>query len=251
MSARIFTLLFAWLLGLPCLAQEGMDFEYGPRPPLFVFDPGGLLEPEAVKEISDPLATLFQQEGIDVIVVVLGDLGKAPPDHVARQFAGAWCKSAFHCVVLHVPGREGSPWLVPSGKLTEMINREQIDHALEGARRRASSEPKDSDKVRAAATEAADLLRYWTANAINHSEMIQAETTRMRLELETKSRQSKIVLLAVAAAILPLVGGLWLLVTFLRNRGPAYFPQPLHQPRLGAPHAGGNHAVVDLGSPIP
>jgi hypothetical protein len=37
----------------------------------------------------------------------------------------------------------------------------------------------------------------------------------------------------------------------LRKPGPRRFPAPHPPRRLGAPHAGGNHAVADLGSPAP
>ena len=81
--------------------------------------------------------------------------------------------------------------------------------------------------------------------------MIQTESTRMRLELETKSRQWKIAAMIAAASLIPLIGGISLITMVLRRRGPRYFPNPVWQCRLGAPHAGGNHAVTDLGSPEP
>lgn len=257
MIARLLPVILAVILAGPLSAQGSAEFhpalrqsfEYGPRPPLSVFDPGGYLNPELAKAISDPLEAYFKKEGIDVIVVVLPDLGKAPPEHVARSFATAWCTSPIHCVVLHVPGREGSPWIVPDGKLVEHLNPAQVQQAVADARRRAASEAKDPDKVKAAATEAADLLRYWMANALNRSEMIQVESARMRLELEAKSRQWKITAMVAVVSAVSVLAGIWLLIVFLRRRGPRYFPTPAYQPRLGAPYSGGGRAVVDLGPP--
>lgn len=259
MIAKLIPIILALVFAGPLSAQvadgfaagPSRGFEYGPRPPLSVFDPNGFLMPELVEEISAPLAEYYKKEGIDVIVVVLADLGNAPPEHVARTFAAAWCTSPIHCVVLHVPGREGSPWIVPNGKLVEYLIPDQVQKAINNGQRRAASEAKDADKVKAAATEAADMLRYWMANAINRSEMIQSESTKMRAELETHSRQWKITAMVAVVAVILLIAGIAFLVASLRKRGPRYFPKPAATRRLGAPYSGGNHAVVELGSPAP
>lgn len=258
MLARIFPIILASLPAGPLCARGSAEFnpalrpafEHGPRPPQSVYDPSGYLDPELAKAISEPLQEHFKKEGIDVLVVVLPDVGQAPPEHVARAFASAWCASLAHCVVLHVPGREGSPWILPDGKMVAHLDPAQVQQAVNDARRRAASEAKDLDKVKAAATEAADLLRYWMASALNRTETIQLERARMRLELETKAQQWKIITLVAAASVIPMVAGAWLLIVILRRRGPGYFPTPAWQPRLGAPHSGGNRAVVDLG-PLP
>ena len=115
----------------------------------------------------------------------------------------------------------------------------------------AASEPKEPDKVKAAATEAADMLRYWMANAVHRSEALLTERTRIRVEQETKARQWRIAVIFGIASIIPLLAGISFLTVFLRNRGPARFPSRTWQLRLGAPHAGGNRAVADLGPPLP
>jgi hypothetical protein len=76
-----------------------------------------------------------------------------------------------------------------------------------------------------------------------------AESAKIRTELEIESREWKTgVILAATAAILS-VAGLALSFVNHRQRGPRYFPLPVLTRRLGAPHAGGNQAVVNLGSP--
>ncbi len=251
MIARIFPFLLAIILACPALAQAPEPFEYGPRPPLSVFDPSAFLNPEVVKEISDPLATILKNEGIDILVIVLADLEGAPPEHVARRFAKAWCGSPIHCVVLHVPGRSDSPWIVPAGKLIELLEPEQVRRAVEDGQRRAALETKEPAKVRAASTEAADMLRYWTNNVINRNEIMQTERTKMRVQLETKARLWRLVALLTAASLIPLVAGITLIYFWIRNRGPRYFPNRAWQLRLGAPHGGGNHAVAVIGTPPP
>lgn len=251
MISRLLRFLIALVFAASAIADGAAEFEYGPRPQLPVFDPSGFLKPETLREISGQLSSYSQKEGIDVLVVILPDIGGAPPEHVAGRFAEAWCKPTIRCVVLHVPGREDSPWIIPSGRLIEHINPEQIRQAVDNAQRRAASEPKGPDKVKAAATEATDLLRYWMANAINRTEMLLTEKTKIRMEHETKARQWKIAVMVGVASIIPLLVGISFLMVFLRNRGPGYFPNQTWQLRLGAPHAGGNRAVADLGPPLP
>ena len=242
-------ILLVILSMVPAVAKGPMDFEYGPRPPLAVFDPDEVLEPVMAKEISAPLAKNLAEEQVDVIVVILKDTGSAPPEHVARQFAEAWCRTPMHCVVLHVPGNPNTPWIVPAGQLINHINSAKVEQDVGDRQRRARAEPDDIHKVKSAASEAADMLRYWMKNAINHSEMIQTESVRIRLEQESIARKKQIALVGTLAAIIPLILGMTVLFRMIRRMGPGYFPNHLWHLRLGAPHAGGNHAVVNLGPP--
>ena len=117
--------------------------------------------------------------------------------------------------------------------------------------RRASREPTEPAKVRAAATEAADMLRFWAGTAINRREFLETARTEIRLEQETKARQWRIAMLTAAASLIPILCGASAMVFIFRKKGPKYFPETNPPKRLGAPHAGGNHAVADLGPPIP
>jgi hypothetical protein len=250
MNARTAIFLLAILFALPAFGK-GAEFEYGPRPSLPVFDPDEFLEPALVKEIAEPLAKNLREEGVDVMVVVLKDIGSAPPEHVARQFAAAWCTSPAHCIVLHVPGNPGSPWIVPAGQVINDARPEQLEQDVMDRERRAKAEPDDPHKVKAAASESADMLRYWMKNALNRSEMIQTESTRIRTEQETISIKKRVAIFGTLASLLPLAALLGVIMRGIRKRGPAYFPNHLWRLRLGAPHAGGNHAVADLGPPMP
>lgn len=228
-------------------AEKSEDFEYGPQPPEAVFDPSGFLDPKVAKEISDPLSKISAEQNIDVVVVILPDLEGAPPEHVAGRFAAAWCDAPIHAVVLHVPGHPDAPWLVPAGKLMGFIKPEVVAQSVADAERRASLEVSEPAKVRAAANEAADMLRYWMANAINRSQEIQAAVTGIRAEQEAAALRWRIAAMTASAAAIPLLVGISLLAYWVRKRGkPRTFPLPAYSRRLGAPHAGGNHAVLLL-----
>lgn len=249
MTLRIFAIVVCFFAAMPAHAGESTDFLYGKRPPESIFDPEGYLDAKVTKEISEPLA-VYRRDGIEVIVVVLKSLEEAPPGHVAQEFAKAWCKSPIHCVVLHVPGEKDSPWIIPAGQLIDHLVPDQVRRAVADSHRRAASEPDDAHKVKAAASEATDMLRYWLANALNRSDLIIRESARQREEIDAKKIKMEIAVIIAAASIVPILLGFSLLLTFYRRRGPAYFPHQDWQPRLGAPYAGGNNAVVNLGHPL-
>ena len=249
MTFRIFAIVLCFFATVRARAGEATDFLYGERPSESIFDPEGYLDAQLTQEISGPLA-VYSRDGIEVIVVILKSLEGAPPGHVAQQFAKAWCKSPIHCVVLHVPGEKDSPWIIPSGKLIEHLTPDQVQRAVADSHRRASSEPDDGHKVKAAANEATDMLRYWLANALNRSDLIIMQSARQREANEAKKFKLKMAAYIAVASIPSILLGLSLALRFYRRRGPAYFPQQDWQPRLGAPYAGGNNAVVNLGHPL-
>ncbi len=251
MISRTLMPLLAFLLAVVCpTAANSADFEYGGRPPGSVFDPESVLDPATLAGISGPLERILRDEGVDVVVAILPSLDGAPPEFVAGRLAKAWCESPIHAVVLHVPGNKESPWIAPDGNLIDTIKPEVVAQKVADARRNASREPDEQAKVRAAATEAADMLRYWMRNAINRGEFLQTERTKIRLDLETKARQKRIALLVVAASAIPFLIVVSMLVVTLRKPGPRRFPDTLPPRRLGAPHCGGNHCVFTLG-PLP
>lgn len=222
------------------------DFQYGPRPKSSVFDPKDTLTKEQITQISEPLARIRQVENIDVIVVILPDIGDAPPELIARTLADNWSLSKINAVVLHVPGREGSPWIVPGEAMTRLIRPEAMQAAISSAQIRAAAEPTDGGKVRAASMEAADALRYWAGGAVLVSEQILNDRLDRQLAFEKRQRLLKLAALMGAAASIPLIVGLVFLFLKLKNTGSRHFPETRKIPRLGAPYAGGNHAVSNI-----
>lgn len=247
MIPRSILVLLAILSFMPALASE--DFEFGPRPSSAVFDPGQLLDSAEAKSISDSLATTYQKEGIDVIVVALEEIGVAPPEHVAKQFAAAWCKSPIHCVVLHVADSAETPWIVPAVKLVEKINPAAAKSAVGDAQGRVRAQTNDTDKIKAAATEASDMLRNWKGKTTTEPADIEAEVAQMKRDLETRSRRWKIGAMIAVATFIPLVTLIVLGTHLLDRRKPRHFHNHRYQRRLGAPYAGGNQVVADFNQP--
>jgi hypothetical protein len=250
MISRLIALVFALLSAGSLIAKNGVNFEYGPRPAQAVFDPAGFLDPQVAKEISDPLSKKFRNGEIDVLVIVLTDLGDAPPAHVARRFAQAWSTADVNAIVLHVPGRKDSPWIVPAGNLLERIDPAEVSKAVERGQLRAAQETTEPSKVRTAAREAVEMLQLWKDAVLERSKAIRAEDLKRRAQIAKKVRFAELAGLAALVSVIPIVVGIFLLVKHFQGRRPSFFPSRTLQPRLGAPHSGGNHAVVELG-PLP
>jgi len=224
---------------LLCVAAEAdqtqSGFKYGERPKNSIFDPTGVLTPQEQDRISEPLRAILRNEGIDIIIVILPELGDAPPGHVVKGFAEKWATTTVNSVVLHVPGKEGSPWIFPGAVKPEVVN-----ETIEAARKRASAEPTDFGKVRAASIEAADAIRYWLGGELLRTEDMVSRRLEWQIERERRERQLKVSAALGAAALFPLFFGAVFLVLRLKGRRPKSFPSLRKTSRLGAPYAGGN-----------
>ena len=227
-----------------CMAVHGdqtqAGFKYGERPGNSIFDPAGVLTPREQEQISEPLSEILKNDGIDVIVVILPEIGDAPPDHVAKGFAEKWATTTVNSVVLHVPGREGSPWIFPGEVMTEAVKPATVRETISAAEKRAAAESTDFGKVRAASIEAADAVRYWLGGALLRTESLIHSRFRMQLAKERRMRLIKISVALGAAALIPLVFGAVFLTISIRRRTARRFPQLRKLARLGAPYAGGN-----------
>jgi hypothetical protein len=222
------------------------EFEFGNRPPSPVFDPGNVLKPATVGAIGKELDSIRTIEGVDVLVVVIKDLKGAPPEHMARRFAEAWCAPLFHCVVLHSPGDPAGPWIIPGGKLLKRFAAEPVKHQIADACRRAALEPNDDRKVSAAATEASEMLRIWLGDNAYWAYQYQQSMQVAQHDMIRKDKIRRILLPGAAVCGVFLLGFAALVHQWYRLRRPLEFPQPRWQRRLGAPYAGGNDSTLRL-----
>jgi hypothetical protein len=233
---------------LLCIAvhaeQVKPEIKYGERPKNSIFDPTGVLTPQEQERISAPLQDILKNEAIDVLVVILPEIGNAPPEHVVKGFAEIWAKTSVNSVVLHVPGREGSPWIFPGDLMSRVVKPDAARQAIDQAEKRAAAEPTDFGKVRAASIEASDILRYWTGGALMRSERIMGERQKLRLAYEERQRLIKLLLALGAASLIPVFAGAFLVIARIRNSRPRNFPEIKVVNRLGAPYSGGNSAFT-------
>ena len=235
-------LLLAFAPGLSAQGV-GKDFKFGERPPDAVFDPADVLLPKQRQEIAAPLAKVLENEGIDVLVIILPEIGDAPAKHVAKGFQEKWSDQLINVVVLHVPGNPESPWIFPGEVIARVVKSDKLRESLDAAQSRARAEPDDYSKIRAGSVEAADLMRYWTGGAVIRSEAIINDKLTRQLAFEKRQRLLKLSAMLGLAGAIPIIAVLLLFLTKLKKRGPRNFPPVRKFSRLGAPYAGGNNAI--------
>jgi len=237
--AALISLLF-------CVAAKAEQtqaiFKYGERLNNTVFDPTGVLTSKEQKLISEPLVTILKNEGIDIIVVILQDIGDAPPEHVAKRIAEQWATTTINSVVLHVPGKEGSPWIFPGTVMTSGLDPDEVKRTIVAAEKRAAAEPTEFGKVRAASIEAADAIRYWMGGAMIQTENLINRRLEWQFSVERRKRMLQLYAAIGAAAAIPILAGLLYLIIRIRSSGERKFPPIRKLTRLGAPYSGGNSA---------
>ncbi|MFD0894928.1 hypothetical protein KBB96_04065 [Luteolibacter ambystomatis] len=241
----MFLLLF--VLGWHPARAESPSFEYGPRPDNSIYDPEQSLSPEMAKRLGDELIHLQSRERADVIIVLLPSIGELPPEHVARRFDEAWGKDVLHAVVLDVAGRNDGPWIHVGGEVTNSDRKEVIPRMTKDALRLARQEPDRESCLRSASIQTSDILRYLKGKVKTQVEVYQSERFRERQQKERDAEQRRILLVSAAAGVVPLAGVLFVIGSVIWRCRSRRFPEIIWTRRLGAPHAGGNNAVIDLG----
>lgn len=242
---NLFTLItFFSLLVFSVNADQAQNGKYGERPANSVFDPTGVLTVKEANEISEPLLNILQNEEIDIILVILPEIGDAPPRHVARGYADKWTETKINAAVLHVPGREDSPWIFPGKVLSTTLTPEVMKQSIEEAESRARAEPTEFNKIRAASIEAADVMRFWKGSSVIRDEALISRQLQRRLDFEKRNRLIKLSLGLGAAALIPLIIGAVFFFVRIKNSGAKRFPAIRVTRRLGAPYSGGNNATT-------
>lgn len=223
--------------------DSARNFEFGNRPPDGVFDPRGLLTPSQRKAVANPLVAILKDQRIDVLVVILPDIGDAPARHVAKGFRDAWSESPVNAIVLHVPGNSESPWIFPGEIIHQVVETSQLQDWIDAGELRASAETDDYGKIRAASVEATDIMRYCSGGALLRTEAMIGERVRQEMAHERKKRLMKTAALLGLVGIIPIAIGLGYLVANFGKSRPRVFPTVRKISRLGAPYAGGNIAA--------
>ncbi len=239
-------LLFLLFALLPRLEAAEPAFEYGSRPVTGVFDPERSLSPELTVELTDELSKVRKRDLADVLVVVLPTTGEVPPEHLAQRFSDAWGKGPLHAVVLDATNRTDGPWILFGGEVIRSDHNEIIPQMAKDILRRSHQEADRESSLRAAAFEASDMLRYLLGKVQTQGEAFRTDRLQKELDLEHEKRIRKFALYGGAAALLPVIGFVAVLIMGLLRRRAAHFPPILWTRRFGAPYAGGNDATLDL-----
>lgn len=239
---KTLSLLLFVLLVVANVNTQAANFKYSHRPPDSIFDPTDVLTLQERKAISAPLDEIRKKERIDIIIVILPEIGDTPPSLLAAEFPEQWCQLKMNAVVLYVPGNPDSPWIFPARIISNAVKPNALKETFSAAQKRASAEPTENGKIRVAAIEAADALRYWDGSAVLVTENIVQSRLRAQFAYERRQRLYKLSAVFGAAAAIPGIAGLIFIFLRLKNSGSKRFPQTRKLTRLGAPYSGGNNA---------
>ncbi len=242
-TSAAFGVLWCMVASVAVAQESAKDFEFGKRPMDGVFDPSGILGQKQRNDVADPLGVILETQNIDVMVVILPEIGSAPPKHVAKGFRDEWAVSPVNAVVLHVPGNPQSPWIFPGDIIYRVVKASQLEEWIDAGEKRASSESDDFGKIRAASVEATDIMRYSSGGALLQSEILISERFKQQIAHDKKERLMKMAFFLSLAGAVPIVIGLGYLVANFGKSRPRNFPIVRKIPRLGAPYAGGNNAA--------
>ena len=238
---RTLTYLLLCLLPIVTVANpKNSEFKFGPRPPDSIYDPSGILTPKQRREIAQPLESILEKEGIEVLLVILPEIGDTPPEHIAKGFLAEWSTRKLNAIALHVPGRPDSPWIVPGAFIDSVVKASMLRGSVDVSQKRVQAEPDDFSKARAAATEASDIMRYWTGGAILRAEGMVKARVDSQLAYEKRQRLIKIAGFVALVGAVPVVLGLLFFISKLRKRAVRVFPLVRKVTRLGAPYSGGS-----------
>ncbi len=242
---KLILLVIMFTLPLQLVRAEPA-FEYGVRPVTGVFDPERSLFPELTRQLTDELSKVRKRDLADVLVVVLPSTGEVPPEHLAQRFSDAWGKGPLHAVVLDATNRTDGPWIFFGGEVIYSDHNEIIPQMAKDILRRSHQESDRESSLRAAALEVSDMLRYLLGKVQTQGEAFRTNRLQNELDKEREKRIQKFALYGGAAAVLPLIGIVALLIMGLLRRRARHFPPILWTRRFGAPYAGGNDATLDL-----
>lgn len=226
------------------LGVRAEEFEYGKRPPDGLFDPTGFLNAGDFQSISGTLSRALLDDKVEVMVVLLDDLEGAPPEFVARRFSDAWGTEPARAVVLRVPDRFESPWIVPFGDVVDAIPPEQVRVRLKEARSEVKTKADELERLRAATNEAVKMLSEWRQQ-VNLPVALGEGGPAVSQDPHEKMMSMVYTYAAIG------ISGLLILVLVLvkilfRKPQSKVFSDFQPHPRFGAPYSGGNHAVIDL-----
>lgn len=240
------SILFLMMAFLAQWVSAAPAFEYGKRPASGVFDPERSLSPEVARQLTDELSTVRKRDLADVLVVVVPSTGEVPPEHLAQRFSDAWGKGPLHAVVLDATNRTDGPWIHFGGELIRSDENEIIPQMAKDILRRSHQELDRESSLRATAFEVSDMLRYLLGKVQTQGEAFRTSRLQADLDRDRERQFQKLMLYGGAAALLPTVGMISLLVISLLRRRARRFPPILWTRRFGAPYAGGNDASIDL-----
>lgn len=241
-------LLFCLLMPVTVLAQEESydvdDSMIPPRPSTHIFDSAKWLNANEEDRLEIELARQYDDYQIDIYIVTQPRHPVQGASTYARTLGEAWSRAPVWCVIFYVPG-DPSGFHVQAGGVG--LDPARVNRAIAEASKRAKREMTEKDRIMAAWSECAEVLRFMDNARDRSRDAFLDKREEVINEALSKEKRKKIIMVIAAGAFCAMIAGATFFFTRTRKkRCPAVFefPETSWRKRYQAPYSGGSGLVA-------
>lgn len=247
-TLRLSLLLFCLWIPSGMLAQEESydvdDSMIPPRPATHIYDAAKWLSAEEEDRLESQLALQYRENKIDMYLVTQPKHPVQGASTYARTLGEAWSRAPVWCVIFYVPGD-------PSGFHVQAagvgLDPARVNRAIAEASKRARREITEKDRIMAAWSECAEVLRFMDNARDRSRDAFLDKREEVVNEVLAKEKRKKIIMVVAAGAFCAMIAGATFFFTRKRKkRCPAVFefPETSWRTRYQAPYSGGSGLVA-------
>ena len=215
------------------------------RPPSHVFDPAKWLSPDEEDSIQDELARELRDHEIDIYIVTRAKQPVQGAKTYARTQGETWSRAPVWCVIFYVPG-DPSGFHVQAAGLG--LDPARVNRAVAEASKRARREMTEKDRVMAAWSECAEVLRFMHGARDLSVDALVDRQNELRGEWISKEKWKRIIMVGLVGFVILLAAVLYYVFTGRQKKKcPAvyHFPDTAWRRRYQAPFSGGGGVVAN------
>ncbi|CAN5463947.1 hypothetical protein BH23VER1_BH23VER1_20360 [soil metagenome] len=228
------------------IPKEFVGAYFGDRPPRFLVDPQGLIDPVAGGSIDRFLDYHAKESVLEAFVLVMDRHHELPVGVSTAETWERWFPDRFGAIVLYHLGEPGhtaiefGPWLVGQ------IGRERLQMLLDACVRDALETGDEAGQLDRFCVRFSVEI-YWLENELG-VRTVAAGGDRIRVgpgrQAAGEQSMTEVLVIALVAVLL---GGTAAALLWGWNRRPMRLPVVTVEPRLGGTHSGGSDTVVGFG----
>ena len=215
------------------------------RPPSHVFDPAKWLSPAEEDSIENELARELKDHDIDIYIVTRAKQPVQGAKTYARTLGETWSRAPVWCVIFYVPG-DPSGFHVQAAGLG--LDPARVNRAVAEASRRARREMTEKDRVMAAWSECAEVLRFMhNARDLSVDSLVEKQN-ELRGEWLSKEKWKRIIIVGVMGlTVILVVVAYYVFTSRQKKKCPSVyeFPDTAWRRRYQAPFSGGGGVVAN------
>ena len=214
------------------------------RPPSHVFDPAKWLSPVEEDQIQSELARQLKDHEIDSYIVTRAKQPVQGAKTYARTLGETWSRAPVWCVIFYVPGDPAGFHVQAAGL---GLDPARVNRAVAEASKRARREMTEKDRVMAAWSECAEVLRFMHGARDLSVEALVDKQNERREEWISNEKWKRIIMVGLIGLVIILAALAYYIFAGKRKKKcpPVYqFPDTAWRRRYQAPFSGGGGVVA-------